>query len=58
MLILYGVQEEPALSFVLIVHTLQTGLVVLSGVYAWIALSLTKVIATKVAEEPVVAQKV
>lgn len=58
MLILYGVQEEPALSFVLIVHTLQTGLVVLSGVYAWIALSLTKVMRTKDAEEAAVAQEV
>ncbi|MCR4854151.1 MAG: flippase-like domain-containing protein [Prevotella sp.] len=40
MLILYGVQDEQALYFVLIVHTLQTGLVVLLGIYAWIALEL------------------
>ena len=42
MLILYGVQEEHALYFVLIVHTVQTMLVILLGVYAWIRLSFTK----------------
>ena len=42
MLILYGVQSNDALFFVLIVHTVQTMLVVLLGVYGWIALSLTK----------------
>ena len=41
-LILYGVQSEAALCFVLIVHTVQTMLVVLLGVYGWAALSLTK----------------
>ena len=41
MLILYGVADNQALYFVLIVHTLQTLLVVLLGVYAWIALSFT-----------------
>jgi len=41
MLILYGVQENDALYFVLIVHSVQTLLVVLLGIYAWIALSLT-----------------
>ena len=41
MLILYGVQETDALYFVLIVHSVQTLLVVALGVYAWIALSLT-----------------
>ena len=39
MLILYGVQDEQALYFVLIVHTVQTLLVVLLGVYAWVRLS-------------------
>lgn len=39
MLILYGVQDEQALYFVLIVHTLQTGLVVVLGIYAWMALA-------------------
>ena len=39
MLILYGVQDEQALYFVLIVHTVQTLLVVLVGVYAWARLS-------------------
>lgn len=41
MLILYGVQDEHALYFVLIVHTVQTMLVVLLGVYAWLALNFT-----------------
>jgi hypothetical protein len=41
MLILYGVQDEQALYFVLIVHSVQTLLVVLLGVYAWLALSFT-----------------
>ena len=39
MLILYGVQDEQALYFVLIVHTIQTLLVVLLGIYAWTRLS-------------------
>jgi uncharacterized protein (TIRG00374 family) len=39
MLILYGVQDEQALYFVLIVHTVQTLLVVLLGVWAWMRLS-------------------
>jgi hypothetical protein len=38
MLILYGVQDEQALYFVLIVHSIQTLLVVLLGVYSWIRL--------------------
>lgn len=42
MLILYGVVDEKALYFVLIVHTIQTILVVLIGVYGWAALSFTK----------------
>ena len=42
MLILYGVADNQALYFVLIVHTIQTLLVVLLGVYAWIALSFTR----------------
>ena len=42
MLILYGVADNQALFFVLIVHTIQTLLVILLGVYAWIALSFTK----------------
>ncbi len=44
MLILYGVADEQALYFVLIVHTVQTILVILLGIYAWLALSFTKVI--------------
>jgi uncharacterized protein (TIRG00374 family) len=43
MLILYGVADEHALYFVLIVHTVQTMLVILLGIYAWVALSFTKV---------------
>lgn len=38
MLILYGVGETDALYFVLIVHSIQTLLVVFLGVYAWAAL--------------------
>ena len=38
MLILYGIADEQALFFVLIVHTLQTLLVVLLGVYGWVGL--------------------
>ena len=47
MLILYGVADTDALYFVLIVHTVQTLLVVALGVYAWIALSFTKKLAPK-----------
>lgn len=42
MLILYGIQSTEALYFVLIVHSIQTLLVILLGVYAWVALSFTK----------------
>ena len=42
MLILYGVASTTALSFVLIVHTLQTLLVVLLGIYAMVALGQTR----------------
>lgn len=42
MLILYGIQEYDALYFVLIVHSVQTLLVVLLGIYAWVALSMKK----------------
>lgn len=41
MLILYGIQANDALFFVLIVHSVQTLLVVLLGIYAWIALAFT-----------------
>ena len=41
MLILYGVADEHALYFVLIVHTVQTMLVVALGIYAWLALNFT-----------------
>ena len=43
MLVLYGVAETDALYFVLIVHTVQTLLVLLLGIYSAIALALTKV---------------
>jgi hypothetical protein len=43
MLILYGVADEQALYFVLIVHTIQTMLVVLLGIYAWLHLSFIPV---------------
>lgn len=42
MLILYGVADNDALYFVLIVHTVQTLLVVALGVWAWAALGMTK----------------
>jgi len=42
MLILYGVADVHALYFVLIVHTVQTMLVIVLGIYAWAALSFTK----------------
>lgn len=42
MLILYGVADNKALYFVLIVHTVQTALVILLGVWAWAALAFTK----------------
>ncbi len=41
MLILYGVASNDALYFVLIVHTVQTLLVLLLGFYGWTALTLT-----------------
>ena len=42
MLILYGVSDTNALYFVLIVHTVQTMLVILLGIYGWAALAFTK----------------
>lgn len=42
MLILYGVGETDALYFVLIVHSVQTLLVILLGIYAWMVLAFTK----------------
>jgi len=42
MLILYGVGEENALYFVLIVHTVQTMLVIALGIFGWTVLSFTK----------------
>ena len=42
MLILYGVADEHALWFVLIIHTVQTMLVIFLGIYAWAALMFSK----------------
>lgn len=42
MLILYGVADNNALYFVLIVHSVQTLLVIALGIYAWAALSFTR----------------
>lgn len=42
MLILYGVADEDALYFVLIVHSIQTLLVVALGIWGWMALAFTK----------------
>jgi uncharacterized protein (TIRG00374 family) len=41
MLMLYGVASSDALFFVLIVHSVQTLLVVVLGIYAWLALGFT-----------------
>jgi hypothetical protein len=49
MLILYGVADEQALYFVLIVHTVQTLLVILLGIYAWARLSYTHRLNTNIA---------
>ncbi|MCH5303104.1 MAG: flippase-like domain-containing protein [Prevotella sp.] len=51
MLILYGVQEAQALYFVLIVHTIQTLLVIALGVWAWISLNYTKRIIPKTTDK-------
>lgn len=47
MLILYGVADEKALYFVLIVHTVQTMLVILLGVWAGGALAFTRKLRVK-----------
>lgn len=44
MLILYGLGETEALYFVLIVHTVQTMLVVVLGMVAWAVLAFTKTV--------------
>jgi len=41
MLILYAVDSTAALNFVLIVHSVQTLLVILLGVYGWMALAFS-----------------
>lgn len=41
MMILYGVAEMPALYFVLVVHSVQTLLVALLGIYGWVMTTLT-----------------
>lgn len=40
MLVLYGVAESQAILFALAVHTIQTGLVVLLGVFGWVRVNL------------------
>ncbi len=47
MLILYGVADENALYFALIVHTVQTMMLIVLGIYGWAALSFTKRITIK-----------
>lgn len=42
MLILYGVSDNAALFFVLIVHSIQTLLVVFIGLYGWLSVTMTK----------------
>ena len=53
MLILYGVADQQALYFVLIVHTLQTLLVVLLGIYGWIAQSFKPIRKEVTAEDTI-----
>ena len=43
MLVLYGVAESPAVMFALVVHTIQTGLVILLGAWGWADLTQVKV---------------
>lgn len=40
MLVLYGVAESQAILFALVVHTIQTALVVVLGLFAWVRLNL------------------
>ena len=42
MLVLYGVAEAPAILFALVVHTIQTALVILLGAVGWVDLKLQK----------------
>lgn len=42
MLVLYGVAEAPAILFALVVHTIQTALVILLGAVGWADLKLSK----------------
>lgn len=44
MLVLYGVAEAPAVMFALVVHTIQTGLVILLGAWGWADLTRIEVI--------------
>lgn len=46
MLVLYGVAEEPAIMFALIVHTIQTFEVVVLGLYGWYDLTRRRRVAT------------
>lgn len=43
MLVLYGVAEQQAILFALVVHTVQTALVVVLGMFGWLRISLRKV---------------
>ncbi len=42
MLVLYGVAEQQAILFALVVHTVQTALVVVLGVFGWMRIALRK----------------
>lgn len=58
MLILYGIQSTDALFFVLIVHSIQTLLVIALGIYAWIALSFTsKRLESKDQQQTIISRK-
>ena len=43
MLVLYGVAEAPAVMFALVVHTIQTALVILLGAWGWADLNRMEV---------------
>ena len=47
MLVLYGVEETKAITFALVVHTIQTALVVVLGAFGWARIALRKSLPTK-----------
>ena len=47
MLVLYGVEETKAITFALVVHTIQTALVVVLGAFGWARIALRKSLPAK-----------